>query len=699
MLALLDSLRRSRVSRNPLRRLLFIGWLGLASLGLLEAGESFIPIEVLFQDYDRVAGAKISPSGRYLVGQRLKEVSGDRNWRVTFTWDFNESSVTVLSQGRKDIIRHFAFSSEDQLVYSYWVWFQTTPWQSASPTGGTSLSLIPPSGKVAGHPNKFLEGAYLVSPLPNDEDHALFATRLGFRSRSARWGEGDEKLPGLWKINTRTQDSELVVEAIHPTEHWWLDADGHPALAETLPDDVVDEKGEFDEDDRWEQTAERSLYLIKDNQFDRRLPINLGPLLSDEPIGFRDAVFSKDGQSLYYLSQRETDRLAIMKMDLETLESTVFREEPQDDIVRLFEDPYHGGLLGFRTEGGRGHDTYFDPSLAGLQTAMEDVFPDDRPRIADWNRARDRFLIEVHSARNPGRYYIFDRRKMSVEMAMDRFEDLNRYHLSQMEVIHYEARDGLKIEGYLTRPQALSPEGPFPLILYVHGGPWSRDKWGFDRTVQFLADRGYAVLQVNFRGSEGYGRKFLDAGNKEWGRAMQDDLTDAVEWAIAEGLTTRDRIGIMGESYGGYAAMAGLTFTPDLYQVGLAGMGLYDLTGRVDEFLHFWGDDAEYVPSIWRTRMGDEEKDADLLRAASPLFFLDRVNAPVFVFHGQKDRRVRTGNSFELVRQLRHLKKTVERSYLGGTGHSYGSEDTRIDLMHEIEDFLREYFPSDLLKD
>jgi dipeptidyl aminopeptidase/acylaminoacyl peptidase len=278
------------------------------------------------------------------------------------------------------------------------------------------------------------------------------------------------------------------------------------------------------------------------------------------------------------------------------------------------------------------------------------------------------WLISAFSDTEPGETYLFDRRTKNLAKQYRVRERLPREHLAEMRAIRYKSSDGLEIPAYLTLPKGV-PAKNLPLIVNPHGGPWSRDSWGYDGFAQFFANRGYAVLQPNFRGSTGYGKKFLDAGNNQWGDKMQDDLTYGVKHLIAEGITDPKRVGIMGGSYGGYAALAGVTFTPELYAAAVANVAPSNLISLLSTIPPYW----EAERKRFSVRMGDlstPEGKAQLMRQ-SPLTHAAKIKTPLLVVQGANDPRVKRAESDQIVVALRDRGYPVEYIVAPDEGHGF----------------------------
>ncbi len=263
---------------------------------------------------------------------------------------------------------------------------------------------------------------------------------------------------------------------------------------------------------------------------------------------------------------------------------------------------------------------------------------------------------------------------------------VNEDEMADMQPIKYTSRDGLTIHGYLTLPKVAEAKN-LPAVLVVHGGPWARDRWGFNPEAQFLANRGYAVLQVNFRGSTGYGKEFWEISFKRWGKEMQDDLTDGVQWLVDQGIADPERVGIYGASYGGYAVLAGLAFTPDVYACGVDYVGVSNLFTLLESIPPYW----ELGRQMFYEMMGNPETEADLIREISPLFHADKIKAPLIVFQGANDIRCKKPEADQIVRAL--TAKGIDVPYMvkDNEGHGFRNEENRFDVYRAMEHFLAEH--------
>ncbi len=263
---------------------------------------------------------------------------------------------------------------------------------------------------------------------------------------------------------------------------------------------------------------------------------------------------------------------------------------------------------------------------------------------------------------------------------------LNEEFMADQKPITYKTRDGLTIHGYLTLPKGVDPKN-LPVVINPHGGPWARDSWGFNPEVQFLANRGYAVLQMNFRGSTGYGRDFWEKSFKQWGKTMQDDISDGVKWLIEEGIADPKRIGIYGGSYGGYATLAGLAFSPELYACGVDYVGVSNLFTFQNSIPPYWEPFKEMIYEM----VGHPQKDSLLLRDASPVFHVDNIKAPLLIAQGLNDPRVNKDESDQMVEALKKNGIDVPYMVKDNEGHGFRNEENRFDFYGAMEQFFFKY--------
>lgn len=400
--------------------------------------------------------------------------------------------------------------------------------------------------------------------------------------------------------------------------------------------------------------------------------------------------FAADNHTLYVLTRDKSDTLELHALDCRTLQlGPALFHHPEGDVTGLVFSRDRTKLYGVTYETDRERYHWFDADRAKLQAQIDATLAGTTNFVISTSDDEQLLVIVAVSDRDPGTYYLLDRRAPRL-MALGKINrHLSPAQMQPMEPVQFTARDGLVIHGYLTRA-AGAADRPAPLIINPHGGPFGiRDSWGFNPEVQFLANRGYSVLQINYRGSGGYGFKFQEAGKREWGGKMQDDLTDGVKWAVAQKIADPARVAIYGASYGGYAALAGATFTPDLYRcavnyVGVSDLGLITSWGRgrfdrsSDEFYREWvGDDPHYKFE------------------RSPVNFVDRIKIPTLHAYGFNDPRVQIDNWKRLEPKLKQFGKTYEILIEGNEGHGFANESSRVTFYRKLESFLARYLAGD----
>ncbi|MCH7820723.1 MAG: S9 family peptidase [Proteobacteria bacterium] len=396
-------------------------------------------------------------------------------------------------------------------------------------------------------------------------------------------------------------------------------------------------------------------------------------------------AFAPDNILLYMLDNRETDTDSLYFFNTSSEEVELIYTHDVVDISSVEIAP-DGTLLGVYTEPDYPDFTMLNTQheLSGPLTAVRNALRGFRVRPTSMTEDGKLAIIRADGDRVPARYYLFDVDSNQLSQIASVLPGIDSEQMRPMEPYKLKVRDGTEMFAYLTRPD--DSDGPFPMVVLPHGGPHGvRDHWRFSADVQMLASRGYAVLQVNYRGSGGYGRDFLYSGYGKWGTVMQDDLTDATRWAIEAGIAAEDRICIYGGSYGGYAAMMGVLREPDLYQCAIAYVGVYDL-----ELMFKKGDiptrDSGLV--FLKEAVGEDKED---LRARSPVHNLDKLKAPVFIVHGGEDFRVDIEHAYRLRKGLEELGKPYEWLVKPKEGHGFYKPENRLELYERMLAFLEKH--------
>ncbi|MBQ3346301.1 MAG: S9 family peptidase [Synergistaceae bacterium] len=405
---------------------------------------------------------------------------------------------------------------------------------------------------------------------------------------------------------------------------------------------------------------------------------------------FSPVMFAYDNKTMYVVSNLSRDKAAIYTFDPEKNETIdlVF-EHDEVDAGGIMHSKKRKIITGVTYTTDRRHYKFFDASREELQKTIDAFFPGLEVAAVDTDDDEQRYIVRTYSDRTRGTYYLFDRRDNSISKLADLSPWLKADQMAPMKAITFTARDGAKINGYLTLPVGVE-EKNLPLVVIPHGGPSARDVWGFDSEAQFLANRGIAVLQVNFRGSTGYGKAFWQAGFKQWGKRMQDDVTDGVQWAVNEGIADHSRLAIYGRSYGGYAALAGATFTPYLYACAVSYVGPSNLFTLIESIPPYWRPFIEMEHEM----IGDPSADKELLTEVSPVFHAENIRIPLFVAQGANDPRVNKAESDQIVEAVRKAGKDVVYMVKDNEGHGFRNEENRFDFYRTMEEFFRKHLGS-----
>lgn len=460
---------------------------------------------------------------------------------------------------------------------------------------------------------------------------------------------------------------ELVLVAKNPGNiiGWATDADFkvRGALAAT-PDGGYDLQVRDDEKSDWKKLV----------SWDSENTLTSGPI-----------SFSKDGKYLYLLDSREANAGRLVKMDIAKGDIEVIAQDPQYDLsdVIIHPDEYEVQAVSFTKA--RKEWTVLDETIKG---DFAEIAKLDRGDFSITNRddSDDTWLVAFTKDNGPVSYYAFDRKTKKDTFLFYSRPDLNNYTLAAMEPISFTSRDSLTIHGYITHPPGKEKTN-LPMVLLVHGGPYYRDTWGYDPEAQWLANRGYVCLQVNFRGSTGYGKDFVNAADKEWGGKMHDDLVDGVNWAIKQGIADPKKIAIYGGSYGGYAALVGATFTPDLFCCAVDIVGPSNLATWITSVPPYWSS----LKAIFYKRIGNPETEQELLKSRSPLFKVDQIKIPMLIAQGANDPRVPQAESEQIVEALK--KKGVDYQYMlfPDEGHGFAKPENNLKFYTAAEKFLAKH--------
>ena len=397
-------------------------------------------------------------------------------------------------------------------------------------------------------------------------------------------------------------------------------------------------------------------------------------------------TFSKNGKSLIVESSLDNDTTRLLTIDArtgKTIKELAVHDKVDVGQVMIHPDSYEVQAVSFNYL--RKDWSVLDPSIRGNFADLAEAHRGEFTVISRDHADRN-WVVQYQVDDGPVAYYAYNRGTRKAEFLFSARPELDKYELAKMKPVVIKARDGVELVSYLTLPVGVEAKN-LPMVLNVHGGPWGRDAWGYDGQAQWFANRGYATLQVNFRASAGFGKKFLNSGNLEWGHAMQDDLTDAVNWAVKEGIVDPKKVCIYGGSYGGYATLAGLTFTPDVYACGVDIVGPSNIRTLLQAIPPYWAPMRKRLD----LRVGDVLNDDEFNRKISPLYHVDNIKVPLLIGQGLNDPRVNVRESDQIVDAMRKKNLPVEYVVYTDEGHGFARPENRMDFYQRAEIFLAKH--------
>jgi dipeptidyl aminopeptidase/acylaminoacyl peptidase len=423
--------------------------------------------------------------------------------------------------------------------------------------------------------------------------------------------------------------------------------------------------------------------MIRDSagaQWRPLLSIDAEDALTSGPI-----AFSEDGASMLALSSVGTNTGRLVRLDLATGGTEVLAEDPEADVtdIRLHPDTREPQIVTFLKD--RSEYRVLDPDVEDDLAAIRALHPGD-PSFDNADDADTTWLVGFTNDAGAVPFFSYDRESRTGQFLFETRPELSRYELAPMEPFSFAARDGLTIHGYATFPPGAG-RARLPMVLNVHGGPWARDAWGFNPEAQWLANRGYLCVQVNFRGSTGYGKAFVNAGDREWGARMHDDLVDAVAFATGQGWADPGLVAIYGGSYGGYAALAGAAFTPELFRCAVDIVGPSNLKTLIETIPPYWAP----MISLFHRRVGDPAKDTEFLWSRSPLSRADNISIPLLIAQGANDPRVKQAESEQIVAALKKAGIDHEYMLFPDEGHGFAKPENRLRFYAAAERFLAKH--------
>ena len=492
--------------------------------------------------------------------------------------------------------------------------------------------------------------AEMIDDLLDDADHILVSHN-----------QRDKKVFDVYKINLKTGASNLVAKNPGNITSWVTDHAGRVRGAATS------------------DGVNTSLLYRATEQDEFKTVVTTNFRESVDPL-----FFTFDNKRMYVNSNVGRDKKAIVEFDLATAkEKKVLFEHPEVDAAGMRFSRERKVLTEINYVTAKPGRKVLDDRQAALYKALEAKLPGYEISLQSHTKDENRWIVAASNDRTEGARYLFDAKTGALSKLAVINAAISESQMAFMKPVTYKSRDGLTINGYLTLPAGVEAKN-LPVVINPHGGPWARDVWGYNPEVQLLANRGYAVLQMNFRGSTGYGRKFWEASFRQWGRAMQDDITDGVQWLIKEGVADPKRVAIYGGSYGGYATLAGVTLTPDLYAAAVNYVGVSNMFTFMKTIPPYW----EPLREMFYEMVGNPEKDEAYLRAVSPVFLVDKIKTPLFVAQGARDPRVNKAESDQIVDALKKRGVAVEYMLKENEGHGFRNQENQFEFYEAMDKFL-----------
>jgi dipeptidyl aminopeptidase/acylaminoacyl peptidase len=597
-----------------------------------------IPMKDFFRNAEK-RSFQISPDGNYL--SFMQSVNARMN---VFVQKIGEEAVTQVTFATERDIAGYFWKGNNRIIYV----------QDSKGDENFRLFAVDRDGKNQKDLTPFEKvRAGIVDDLEDNPNEMLIQIN-----------KNNPQVFDVYRINVNTGDMKVVGQNPGNITGWQTDHDGKLRVAITT--DGVN-----------------SSILYRDNE-DQEFKTLITTTFKETvaPI-----FFTFDNKNLYMASNLGRDKAAIVEYDIKNnKEVRVLYENPDYDVSGLNYSRKNKTLSYATYVGWKQEYFFFSKEAENIFNDLTSKLGGKQIAVSGNNKDEDKLLIRTYSDKSLGAYYFYDVKTKDLKKLSDVSPWLNEQHLADQKPITYKSRDGLTIHGYLTLPKGVDAKN-LPVVVNPHGGPWARDVWGFNPEVQFLANRGYAVLQMNFRGSTGYGREFWETSFKQWGKTMQDDISDGVKWLIDQGIADPKRVGIYGGSYGGYATLAGLTFTPELYACGVDYVGVSNLFTFQNSIPPYWEPYKEMLYEM----VGHPQKDSLLLRDASPVFHVDKIVAPLFIAQGAHDPRVNKNESDQMVEALQ--KRGIDVPYMvkDNEGHGFRNEENRFDFYGAMEQFFFKY--------
>ena len=642
-------------SRRSITGLLILSILLIVALAAPVWAQSppLIDRELFFGDPE-IAGAQISPDGAYIAF--IKPYKGMRNIWVKKTAEPFGNAKPVTADTKRPIPGYFWSRDGKYILFvqdkagdeNYNV-YAVNP--AEAPASGQDVPAARNLTDVKG-----VRAA--INAVPRSEPDAIY---IGLNDRDKAWHD-------LYKVKISTGERTLIRKNTERITSYVFDLKDQLRLATRSAENGDTEVLRVD--------ADKFTKVYSCNVFEQCGPVR----------------YHKDGQRVYFQTNKgsDADLIRLVLFNPTTSKEELVESDPMKrvDFGNAMFSEVSDELIATIYEDERERIYWKDKAFEANYKNLQKQLPGKEIGFGSSTKDEKLFLIYANADTDPGASYLYDRGTKKLTLQYQAREKLNRAHLAPMKPVKYPSSDGLEVPAFLTLPKGVEAKN-LPAVIVPHGGPWYRDSWGYNSFAQFLANRGYAVLQPNFRGSTGYGKKFIDSGNKQWGDKMQDDITWGAKYLIAQGIADPKKIGIMGGSYGGYATLAGVTFTPDVYAAGVSIVGPSNLITLLESIPPYW----EPIRKLFYERMGDPntpEGKAQLLRQ-SPLTHAAKIKTPLLVIQGANDPRVTKRESDQIVVALRDRGFPVEYLVAPDEGHGFARPENNMAMFATAEKFLAKY--------
>ena len=623
-----------------MKKLLIIAAMAATAVACTPKTAPELPMETFFRNSEK-SDYQISPDGKYF--SYMAPWESRRNIFVQQVG--SDEAVRITSERERDLAGYF-WANDSRILY-----LKDTGGDENFQLYGVDIDGTDPKAYTA------VPGVRttIIDPLEEIDSLMIIGTN-----------ERNPQIFDPYRLNLNTGEKTLLCENPGDVQGWQTDHDGKLRVAYAVVDGV------------------NTQIRYRESEAEEFRPV----LTTNFKEGVSFATFTPDNRMVYAITNLGRDKDALVLMDPATCEEKeVLYTNDTYDLAGVWYSEKEKKLLGVSYEGHKGTTRHFFDREAGeLFGRMERHLRGYELGIVGSDKAEDKYIVYAGSDRTAGAYYIYDVAADTMTKLADLRPWIKQEEMAEMLPIEYTARDGERIEGYLTLPvgKTLRNAKNLPVVVNPHGGPWARDSWGFNPEAQFLANRGYAVLQMNFRGSTGFGRRFTEIAFGKWGQEMQDDLTDGVNWLIGKGIADPARIAIYGGSYGGYATLQGIVKDPDLYACAIDYVGVSNLFSFLNTIPPYWKPLLDQMYEM----VGNPETQQEMLRENSPALNAGRIKTPLLVVQGANDPRVNINESNQMVEALRARGVEVDYMVKDNEGHGFHNEENRFDFYRAMEKFF-----------